>query len=257
MAITAFSNLTITISDGGTVPSLDYLSNKTYVDIGSGNILKISWNTPVAADNAVDSYVVNILKYDTATASYKAFYKANVGNVNEFYVKSSLFSSVAQYFNKLRIYVEAVSKYGTAYNGTSNIKLVSVSKGCGTYVRVEEGYTQPIMKRAIAFAKVNGKPLLADNGEPFVGSDGKTLYAAVSSVQDADTSWTLMQEFYSVGSPEAVVVDAEEKALIDANGLELFAAETSWQLSDIRYEVLTDANGEIITDINNSNVYVL
>jgi hypothetical protein len=266
VAITAFSNLTITISDGGTVPSLDYLSNKTYVDIGSGNILKISWNTPTATNNAVDNYVVNILKYDTATASYQPFYKANVGNVNEFYVKSSLFSSVQQSFSKLHIYVDVISKYGTAYNGTSNIELVSVSKGCGTYVRVEEGYTQPIMKRAIAFAKVDGKPIVANNGEPFIGSDGKTLYAAVSSVQDAETGWTLMQESYiasitdaaAEAEAEAVLVDANGLQLVDANELELCAVHTSpWQLSDIRYEVLTDANGEIITDINDKNVYVL
>jgi hypothetical protein len=260
VAITAFSNLTITISDGGTVPSIDYLSTKTYVDIGSGNILKISWNTPTATNNAVDNYVVNILKYDTATASYQPFYKANIGNVNEFYVKSSLFSSVQQSFSKLRIYVDVISKYGTAYNGTSNIKLVSVSKGCGTYVRVEEGYAQPIMKRAIAFAKVDGKPIVANNGEPFVGSDGKTLYAAVSSVQDVDTGWTLMQEFYKSSiavDAEAVLVDANGLQLVDANELELSAAETPLQLSDISYEVLTDANGEIITDINDKNVYVL
>ena len=53
MAISAFSNLAITISDGGTVPSLDYLSTKTYVNIGSGNVLKVSWNTPTATDDPV------------------------------------------------------------------------------------------------------------------------------------------------------------------------------------------------------------
>ena len=61
MAISAFSNLAITISDGGTVPSLDYLSTKTYVNIGSGNVLKVSWNTPTATNNAVDSYKIYIL----------------------------------------------------------------------------------------------------------------------------------------------------------------------------------------------------
>ena len=33
MAIEAFSNLSMTVSDGGTVPSLDYLSNKTLYKI--------------------------------------------------------------------------------------------------------------------------------------------------------------------------------------------------------------------------------
>ena len=233
MAINAFSNLSITISDGGTVPSLDYLSTKTYVDIGSGNILKISWNTPTATNNAVDNYVVNILKYDTATASYKSFYRANIGNVNEFYLKSSLFSSLKQSYIPLRIYVEAISKYGTTYNGTSAIKSVNVSKGCGTYTRVAEGYTQPIMKRTLAFTKLDYLALTDESGKVLIGADGELLYTKVSNVQDDMTGWTLMQKFYSKRT------------------------DGSWQDSDIAYEALMDENGEVVSDINNNIIYIL
>lgn len=267
MAITAFYNLNITISDGGTVSSLDYLSNKTYVDIGSGNILKISWDTPTATNNAVDNYIVNILRYDPAAASYKSFYKTNVGNVNEFYLRSSLFSSVKQSFNKLRIYVDVISKYGTEYNGTSNVKLVSVSRGCGTYVKITDGYKQPIMKRTVAFAKINNKQITSKEGTALLGYDGKALYAAASSVQDTVTGWTLMQEFYaSAGTPGVYndptetwsLIDANDEELIDANDVALTAAVLNqWQLSDTIYEILTDINGEIITDAGGNSVYVL
>jgi hypothetical protein len=233
LAINAFSNLTISVSDGGTVPSLDYLTNKTFVDIGSGNVLKVSWNTPTATNNAVDNYKLTIVRYDSASSSYKSLYSANIGNVNEYYVKSSLFSSLKQSYIPLRIYVEAISKYGTAYNGTSNVKLVSVSKGYGMYTRVTEGYKQPIMKRTLGFAKLDYLTLADATGKAITAADGEVLYGKASSVQDDTTGWTLMQEFYSK------------------------AADGSWQSSDIAYEALTDSNGEVVTDINSDIVYVL
>jgi hypothetical protein len=233
LAISAFSNLSITLSDGLTVPSTNYLGTKTYVDIGSGNILKISWNTPTATNNSVDNYIVKILKYDNASASYKQLHSINVGNVNEFYVKSTLFSSIAQAFMQLRIYVEVVSKYGNVYNGTSNTVQLYVSKGCGVYTKVTKGYKQPIMKRTIAFTKLANKTLTASDGTPIVGTTGETLYAKAANAQDNVTGWSLMQEFYAK----------------DANN--------NWQMNDIKYEVLTDINGEVITDSADSWVYTL
>lgn len=233
MAITAFSNFSITISDGGTVPSIDYLTNKTYVNIGSGNVFKISWTTPTATNNAVDNYKLYILKYDTTSASYKSFYSTNIGNVNEFYAKADLFNSITQGFVKLQVYIEVISKYGSAYNCISNIASINVGKGCGTYVRVSEGYKQPIMKRAIAFAKLNYKILAAEDGTPFTDTDGKLIQTKVSGAQDDSVGWTLMQEFHTK----------------DAN--------KNWQVSDITYEVMLDTNGEIITDTNGDAIYVL
>ena len=233
MAITAFSNFSITISDGGTVPSLDYLSTKTFVDIGTGNVLKISWNTPTATDNAVNSYKVYILRYDSASGSYKALYDADIGDINEFYLKSALFNNISQSFIPLRIYVEAVSKYGAVYNGISNITAVNVSKGSGSYTKVEEGYAQPVMKRSLAFTKLDYKAITTSDGTVLTGEDGKAIYGKTSSVQDASTGWSLVQEFYSK--------DASDK----------------WHISDMSFEALTDINGEIVTDINGDTVYVL
>ena len=92
MAIEAFSNFNIEISDGGTVPSIDYLAYKTYVDIGSGNVFKVFWDTPSAANNLVDSYCINIQVFDRSAEEYVLLHKANIGNVNEFYIRSSLFT---------------------------------------------------------------------------------------------------------------------------------------------------------------------
>jgi hypothetical protein len=263
VAITAFSNLTITISDGGTVPSIDYLSKKTFVNIGSGNVLKISWKTPTATNNAVDNYKVYVLWYNPAKASYQSLYTANIGNVNEFYLRSSSFDSIQQSVVTLRIYVDVISKYGAAYNGTSNIESVYVSRGCGAYTRVEEGYAQPIMKRAIAFARIDSIPALTTYDDIQVAdANGNTIYAAESTTQDEETGWTLMQEFYIPGvgaATEVALVDAEDRVLTDANDAQLYAATDSQtrKVSDIRYEVLTDANGEIILDPNGQKIYVL
>lgn len=233
MAINAFSNLSINISDGGTVPSLDYLSSKTYINIGSGNVLKVSWNTPTALNNTVDTYIVHVLGYSNESNGYKPLYTTDVGNVNEFYLNSSVLNSVQQTFLPLHIYVEAISKYGPQYNGLSNTEVIYVCRGTGTYVKVEEGYAQPIMKRAVAFTKLSYNKLVDSSGVIITGIDGTAMGTKVSDFQDIATGWTLMQEFYS-------------KDVHD-----------TWHLNDLSYEVLMDENGEIITDANDDTIYVL
>lgn len=223
----------IVISEGNTVPSIDISSIKTYVNIGSGNILKLSWNTPAASNNAVDSYKISVLRYDTNSVSYIPLYKANIGDVNEFYIKPDLFESVAQSSIPLRIYVEAISKYGAAYNGVSNVINIDVVKGCGIYTKVDDTYSQPVLKRALAFARLGYPALIAEDGLALVDDSGKALFGKVSSAQDDSAGWALLQEANTKDSTD------------------------SWQLSDIRYEALTDTAGEVVTDITGDTVYVL
>ena len=154
------------------------------------------------------------------------------------------------------ISVEAISKYGETYNCTSNIKTVFVSRGSGTYIKVTDGYTQPIMKRAIAFAKLNYVALLDEAGKPILGTDGKAMYTKASSTQDESIGWALMQEFYSIDPNTGAVYDSRGRAITDSNGVAVGIAGNGWQKSDIRYEVLT-YNGEIVTDANNEPIYVL
>ncbi len=233
MAITAFSNLALVVSEGGTVPSIDSLQTKSFVDIGSGNVLKLSWDTPMADNNKVASYKISILLYNTAAASYQPFYVADVGNVNEFYITSDLLKSITAAFFQLAVYIEAVSSFGTIYGCVSNTEYIAISRGCGMYADISESFSTPVTKRTIAFAQLGHKKL-TDIGERVLADiDGKVLYLQEVPGQDPDTGWAIMQEFYSK----------------DPAG--------NWHTSDIKYEVLTDNDGNPIVDSDDSPIYLL
>lgn len=233
MNIDKFSTVTPTISDGNTVPAIDFFDYPVFADIGTGTVAKISWTAPVAMYNMIDYYDLTIKVYDSDLGNYLILRTGSVGNVNEYYITSSLLSAVTLANYKLYIDLTAVSKYGMAYNSSQSTTVVYVSSACGTYMKVTEGYSQPIMKRTIAFAKLGYRMLYGEDGKALTADDGKLLYGKSSSVQANDSGWTPMQDFYTK----------------DPNG--------NWQASDIAYEVLTDSNGEIITDSNNSAIYIL
>lgn len=228
------SNFTITASDGNTIPSADLLGNKTYVDIGSGTVLKLSWvfNT-LYGSNKVDYYSLFIGAQSTSTGNVTALFNDKIGNVNEFYITSDLLKQVNLSKYTLRCYLKAHSIYGETYSGTSDVFFYDIIKGCGTFTKVSDGYKQPIMKRALAFTKLNYLALTDTEGKALLDSDGKQLYVKSSRAQDNGSGWSLMQNFYSKTS------------------------SGTWKQSDIRYEVLIDTSGEIITDINNEPVYTL
>ena len=230
--IEAFSNLAVSIADGNTVPSVD-IGNRFYVDIGSGTILKVFWDTPIATGNHVDYYTITLVTYDRATNSYKTLLNTPIGKVNEFYVTSDMLVNVTMDQYQLDIYLTANSRYGPDYDFTANVVSACISKGCGTYLKVTEGYQQPVMKRSLAMAKLPYVLLLDVEGKVLKDSDGKVLYAKSARVQDATIGWALMQEFSAKDT------------------------YSTWRYSDIQYEVITDVNGEIITDMNNEPIYVL
>lgn len=227
-------NFTITASDGNTIPSADLLGNKTYVDIGSGTVLKLSWvfNT-LYGSNKVDYYSLFIGAQSTSTGNVTALFNDKIGNVNEFYITSDLLKQVNLSKYTLRGYLKAHSIYGETYSGVSDVFFYDIIKGCGTFTKVSDGYKQPIMKRALAFTKLNYLALTDTEGKALLDSEGKQLYVKSSRAQDNGSGWSLMQNFYSKNS------------------------SGYWKQSDIRYEVLIDTSGEIITDINNEPVYTL
>ena len=152
------SNLILSILDGSTIASTEiYGANKkTYINIGSGNVFKLTWKTeletnPVFTNDIVDHYNLVIKRFDPTLSVYYDIFDKNVGLINEFYVNSEMLPSIPlQYI--LSIYVVAYGKLGNVL--TSNVTNSYVCKGSGAYVKVQpEGYTQPIMKRALAFAK--------------------------------------------------------------------------------------------------------
>lgn len=230
---TKFSSVTINVSDGNTVPSIDFFEYPVFPDIGSGTVARLYWSTPTASDNSVAHYELSLKAYDSANGSYLTLFSKNIGDINEFYITSDMLKTVTFANYKLYAYLTACSKYGTAYDSPESSIMIYISDACGTYVKVTDGYKQPIMKRTIAFAKLGYRVLTDENGKVITGQDGKVIYGKASSVQHNTTGWTPMEDFYT-------------KTL-----------DGSWQASDIRYEVLTDTSGEIITDANNSAIYTL
>ena len=230
---TKFPSVTINVSDGNTVPAIDFFDYPVFPDIGSGTVARLYWSTPTASGNSVDYYNLVIKVYDPTSDSILTLFSKNIGCVNEFYLTSTMLASVTLANYKLSIYLTAVSTLGTAYNSPTSEAFVYVCTACGTYMKVEDGYAQPIMKRTIAFAKLGYKVLYDEYGKVLKDEDGKVLYGKSSSVQDDATGWTPMQDFYTR------------------------AQDGNWHMSDISYEVLADPSGEIITDSNGDAIYVL
>ena len=125
------SNLVLNISDNvSAVPSTEIYGTdkKTYINIGSGIVFKLSWN----AVDLVDHYNLVIKRYDPTLNTYYNIFDKNIGLVNEFYVDSPMLPiAPTQYL--LTIYLVAYSKTGII--ATSNILNPYISKGSGTYVK--------------------------------------------------------------------------------------------------------------------------
>lgn len=230
---TKFSNLSIRVSEGTTAPSVTIDDVLYYVNIGSGTVLKISWDTPVAPNNLVDVYHLSITAYDTLQNKQVSLLNKYIGNINEYYVTADLLSTVALSTYMLTIQLTAKSIYGTSYDSAATVTTAYVCNGDGTYIKTNADSSQPIMKRSIGFAKLNFPTLFDKYGKSIFSAEDKTFTVKATGAQDNETGWAVMQEFYSK----------------DDNG--------DWQKSDLRYEVLTDENGNIVTDANNSPVYIL
>lgn len=239
MAYSKFNsnNFNIVVSDGNTVPSTNILGDKTYMDIGSGTILKLSWTLNIPqSDNKLDYYTLYIDAYDPNTGVVTRIFDNKIGNVKEFYITSSMLSNIDLSKFQIKISLKAHSIYGEAYSGVSSTLTLDIVRGCGTYIKVTDSYVQPIMKRTIAFSKLNYTPLIIDN-KIIRDADGKILYVKAARAQAEDSGWALMQEFHSKDSNDV------------------------WHTSDVKYEVLTvtNENGleEIVLDKNNEPIYVL
>lgn len=233
------SNLILSIKDGSTISSTEIYGTdkKTYFNIGSGNVFKLYWETPTLTNDTIDHYNLVIKRHDITLNVYYDIFDKNIGLVNEFYVDSSLLPLIPEQY-KLSTYLVAYGKLGSVI--TSNVLTPYVSKGSGIYVKVEDGYAQPVMKRAIAFENTPtpsdiSAALITTEGDevPILDSDGNQVSLdATRLLFSAD--WSTMQEGYTK------------------------ASDGTWRANDIKYEVLVGLNnGEIITDQNNEPIYVL
>lgn len=237
--MTPISNLTLYIKDGSTTSSTEIYGTdkKTYFNIGSGNVFKLYWNTPTLTNDSVDYYKLTIKRHDITLNVYYDIFDKNIGLVNEFCVDSIMLPTVPEQY-KLSIYLVAYGKLGNAI--TSNVITPYVSKGSGIYVKVEDGYAQPIMKRAIAFESgptpVDATAVVvneAGHEVTILDADGNSVRLDATRLLSS-SDWRTAQESYTK------------------------ATDGSWCINDIKYEVLVGlGDGEIITDINNEPIYVL
>ena len=233
------TTITLSVHDGNTVTSTDIYGTdkKTYVNIGSGNVFKLEWTTPTLGNDIVDRYSLVIKRYDTTLNVYYDIFDKNIGLINEFYVDASLLPVLPlQYM--LSVYVVAYGKYGSVV--TSNTVNPYISKGTGNYVNVKPAdYKQPIMKRALAFVYTPTPAAIpavildeAGNEVSLFGSDDSEISVTATNLLPS-SGWNLALESY--------VKDTT----------------STWQTSDIEYEVLVDEKGEIIADSTNSPIYTL
>ena len=191
---------------------------KTYINTGSGNVFKLEWGLTTAIPNdTVDHFNLIIKRYDPTLNVYYDIFDKNIGLVHSFFVKSNLLPPAPEQY-MLSIYVVAYGKHGSVV--TSNIINPYVSKGSGTYVKVESANDKPpVMKRAIAFvnAATQVEPIatLQDlTGRTLFAKDTDEPLAAEATKLLSSDSWNIAQKGYTK----------------DANN--------EWRTNDIAFEVL-------------------
>lgn len=231
------SNLILYIEDGSTIASTDIFTSHAYVNIGSGNIFKLYWETPTSTTDAVDHYSLVIKRHDTTINVYYDIFNKNIGLVNEFYVDSSLLPALPEQY-MLSIYLVAYSKQGSIL--TSNIINPYVVRGSGTYVKVEEAGAPAIMKRALTLVKM---PLSEEPTVIIRDQEGE-----IAHIFDGEGN---------VVTPKATRVLKSTNGWALTQGCSIKDADGNWRANDIRYEVLVDNTGSIVTDNTGWPVYVL
>lgn len=213
MNISKISTPNVSYSDGNTVAStalvhesLSDYADRTFINIGSGEVVKLSWPSPSGTNNVIDSYTLSLYKYDLQhglTYTIKAPF--NIGNVNEYYITADDLATVTDDRYILVVQLYANSKYGSNYNGYTALRNIPIEKGCGIYVKCKDVFGKPYMKRAIAFARVK---------------DG---------VSSTSGNWKIMKEAYASEYNCWKRSDIRYEALLTTNG-----------------ELVADSNGEII-----------
>jgi hypothetical protein len=257
------SNSFLEVLEGSTVASTEIYGTdkKAYINIGSGSVFNLKWDTPVLSNDTIGRYDLVIKCYDPVLNTYYDIFDKNIGLVNKFCVDSSMLPALPEQY-MLSIYVVAHSKSGGVV--TSNTVNPYVCKGSGTYVKVQpEGYAEPIMKRAIAF--VNVRQITADSavGEQLsqflVDSEGTILFSSDGDVLATNGSDYIIYEDVAViknsAGKKVPILDKSGNEvplamtrLLTSNDWQLVqsgyvkAPDDTWQNTDIKFEVLVVKN---------------
>ena len=274
------SNIVLEVLDGSTVPSTDIYGadKKAYINIGSGNVFNLKWTTTLTGADTVNYYTLVIKRFDPTLNVYYDIFDKNIGLVNYFSVDSSILPVLPEQY-LLHIYVIVRSITGSVI--TSNIVSPYVCKGSGTYVNVKpEGYTQAIMKRAIAFVNTEQLSIMATAGlnnelaQILLDSNGYTLITNESNILAASSSKTTVIVKNSDGEEVSILTEDNNPVTIIATRLltsadwqlapESFIKDPdgTWRATDIKYEVLVSKNEktgniEPIEVLNNEGTYEL
>jgi hypothetical protein len=244
------SNLTLNIKDGSTIASTEIYGadKKTYVNIGSGNVFCLGWTFDSLPNDTLDYFHVVIKRYDPASNMYYDILSKYVGLVDKFYVNSDMLPATPMQY-LLSIYIAAHGKNGSVI--TSNVINPYISKGSGSYVKVENGYKQPIMKRALAFAKdatasivpgfgvLSQKASLRDiNKLVLRDSLGRTLTATTGNA--AENSIIALSDVDGL-----ILQDIDEKILITSDSVDI-VTKIETDLADRNGTTLVDAEGNAL-----------
>jgi hypothetical protein len=235
------SNIVLDVLDGSTIASTNIYSTegtedkKTYVNIGSGNVFNLKWTTTLTGGDTVNYYNLVIRRYDPTLNVYYDILNKNIGLVSKFSVNSDILPAAPEQY-VLHVYVVAHSKNGVVV--TSNIVTPYICKGGGTYVKTPAGPLQ----RAMSFvnAPTTTGPMIAIlhdvTGQELqiLDNEGNPVPFEVEATRIlASNTWNIAQENYVKGD------------------------DGSWCQTDIKYDLLLDSLGGIITDSNNQPIYVL
>lgn len=159
--ITTLSTPVLTITNAGTVPSTNILGQETFLNIGTGDVLKFSWSSVSGTNNEVSNYGLWLYPadddpyYTNGTDDYFDYSFSNLAN--ECYVPASALNSGGRGWHKFTYEFYASSLYGSYYNSSIITGTGTFINDCsGVYIKLDStnsNYPQPIMKRAVAFVK--------------------------------------------------------------------------------------------------------
>lgn len=191
-----------TISNPGTVPTTSiYEGPESYLNIGSGDVVKFSWTVPSGLVDDLSYCWLGV--YDLDSEIY--CFSDSVGKDNELYLTSDMLNRLGSGRHTLVAEMSMHNKYSSEFDSDVTVTMFQVINGCnGIYIKTFTEAGETIMKRAIPFVK------------------------------QADGSWKL------------------------SNGAYYKADGQTWNSSDIKYEVLVDANGNVVTDsLTGEPIYLL
>lgn len=165
--ISAFSQPRVDIIAEGSFPSIKPSWRKNtrmmYLNNGTGNICKLSWNRPAGTGNSLSGYELHVKVLLPNTSTFIDALAKYVGDVNEYYLKANVIENAIRIIEvsgmeipkvfELHVDIIAKSAYGAAYDSAAvgGGNRLYVVNGSGVYVNAGMSGDKLIKKRALAY----------------------------------------------------------------------------------------------------------